>query len=118
MIDIDDFKKINDAYGHDEGDQVLKSVADSLSFCLGKGNVARIGGEEFIGLVDASNSSLTFILDSLMNRIRNIKVHDQNVTISLGASIMTSIEEFEKAKIEADKKLYIAKQNGKNHYVL
>lgn len=118
MIDIDDFKKINDAYGHDEGDQVLKSVADALSFCLGKGNVARIGGEEFLGLVDASNSSLTFILDSLMNRIRNIKVHDKIVTISLGASIMTSIDTFDKAKIEADKKLYIAKQNGKNHYVL
>lgn len=118
MIDIDNFKKINDAYGHDEGDKVLKAVADTLSFCLGKGNVSRIGGEEFIGLVDASNSSITFILDSLMNKIRNIKVHDQNVTISIGASIMTSIDEFDEAKIDADKKLYIAKQNGKNHYVL
>lgn len=118
MIDIDDFKKINDAYGHDEGDYVLKKVAETLCFCLGKENVARIGGEEFIGLVNSSLESLPHILDSLMSHIRKIKVENQQVTISLGASLMNQPSDFKEAKLDADKKLYIAKQSGKNKYVI
>lgn len=118
MMDIDDFKKINDVYGHDVGDSILKAVSEALSITLGSENIARIGGEEFIGLVSSNVPSLNDILDELMNNIRKIKINDQIVTISLGSSLMTSIDDFKRAKIEADKKLYIAKQNGKNRYVI
>jgi len=118
MIDIDDFKKINDAYGHDMGDFVLKKVSETLASNLGKDNVARIGGEEFIGLVDSNVSSIKDFLDKLMSDIHKIKIDNKDVTISLGVSLITSIDNFKEAKNEADKKLYKAKQNGKNKYVI
>lgn len=118
MIDIDDFKKINDTFGHETGDSVLKEVSKSLASVLGKENVARIGGEEFIAVVDSNVSSLTNLLDDMMKKIREIKIGNQSVTISLGASMISSLYGLKEAKIEADKKLYEAKQNGKDRYVL
>lgn len=118
MIDIDDFKKINDAYGHDIGDYVLIKVSETLATNLGKNNVARIGGEEFIGLVDSNISSINKFLDKLMDDINKIKVENKKVTISLGVSLFISLDDFKNAKNEADKKLYQAKQSGKNKYVI
>ncbi len=121
MMDIDDFKHINDTYGHECGDLVLINTAKALDEFLGDKNVARIGGEEFVGFIGGI-ADIKDKLDKLLNKIRgmNVNFNDSiiNITISIGVSLMTKKEEFKKAKIEADKKLYLAKNNGKNQYIM
>lgn len=121
MMDIDDFKHINDTYGHECGDLVLINTAKVLDEFLGDNNVARIGGEEFVGFVSNSNN-VREKLDELLNRIRSMSINFNDtiikITISIGVSLMNSKDEFKKAKIEADKKLYLAKNNGKNQYIM
>mgnify|MGYP002515572828 FL=1 len=121
MIDIDNFKNINDTYGHECGDLVLINIAKALDDFLGDKNVARIGGEEFIGFI-ADLDDVRDKLDNLLNKIRNMNINFNhlriNITISIGVALMNSKDEFKKAKIEADKKLYLAKNNGKNQYIM
>ena len=118
MIDIDNFKHINDSCGHDVGDDILVKVASVLSDCLGNKNVARIGGEEFIGLVALSDNAISLKLDELLAKIRKIKIRNEAVTVSVGASKLLAPSNFKDAKLEADKKLYIAKNEGKDKYIL
>lgn len=118
MIDIDNFKHINDTYGHDAGDDILIKVASSLSNCLGNKNVARIGGEEFIGFIPAYDKDIKEKLDTLLDSVRGIKLQKETISISVGISKMLSPNDFKEAKVEADKKLYVAKNSGKNKYVL
>lgn len=121
MIDIDNFKNINDTYGHECGDLVLINTAKALDDFLGAENVARIGGEEFVGFI-ANLDDIRDKLDELLNKIRNMNINFNNsrinITISIGVALMNSKDEFKKAKIEADKKLYLAKNNGKNQYIM
>lgn len=118
MIDIDNFKHINDSCGHDVGDDILVKVASVLSDCLGNQNVARIGGEEFIGLVALSDNTISLKLDELLAKIRKIKIRNEAVTVSVGASKLLAPSNFKDAKLEADRKLYIAKNEGKDKYIL
>ena len=118
MIDIDNFKHINDTYGHEAGDEILVKIASTLSNCLGNKNVARIGGEEFIGLIPSNNKDIKDKLDDIMNNVRSIKFQKETISISIGVSKMLSPNDFKEAKLEADRKLYVAKNSGKNKYVL
>lgn len=118
MIDIDNFKHINDTYGHDAGDDILIKVASSLSNCLGNKNVARIGGEEFIGFIPSYDKDIKEKLDTLLDSVRGIKLQNETISISIGVSKILSPNDFKEAKVEADKKLYVAKNSGKNKYVL
>ena len=118
MIDIDNFKHINDTYGHDAGDDILIKVASSLSNCLGNKNVARIGGEEFIGFIPSYDKDIKEKLDTLLDSVRGIKLQNETISISVGVSKILSPNDFKEAKVEADKKLYVAKNSGKNKYVL
>jgi len=117
MIDIDNFKHINDTYGHEAGDEILVKIASTLSNCLGNKNVARIGGEEFIGLIPSNNKDIKDKLDDIMNNVRSIKFQKETISISIGVSKMLSPNDFKEAKLEADRKLYVAKNSGKNKYV-
>ena len=117
MMDIDDFKNINDTYGHVFGDKVLIKVAESLKKCLGENNVARIGGEEFIGIVDY-NPNIYDVLNNILNTIRNLDFNECHVTISIGVDIVESKNDFMRAKDEADKKLYKAKHTNKDKFVI
>lgn len=118
MIDIDNFKHINDTYGHEAGDEILVKIASTLSNCLGNKNVARIGGEEFIGLIPSNNKDIKDKLDDIMNNVRSIKFQKETISISIGVSKMLSPNDFKEAKLEADRKLYVAKNSGKNKYIL
>ena len=118
MIDIDNFKHINDTYGHDMGDEILVKVAQCLRECLGEQNVARIGGEEFIGLLPINEEKIKDKLDMLLNKVRVIKLNDEAVSISIGVANLDSIDKLDLAKKEADKKLYLAKNTGKDKYIL
>ncbi|NCB90959.1 MAG: GGDEF domain-containing protein [Clostridia bacterium] len=123
IADIDWFKKVNDTFGHETGDQVLIELAEMLLFQFGKNHVVRFGGEEFvIGLWAEDEDSLRTQLNQLYQRIRDKKFSDQDITlsISLGCSYCY-VDELNGWMMSsmlktADNNLYEAKENGRKHY--
>jgi diguanylate cyclase (GGDEF)-like protein len=123
MIDIDDFKKINDTYGHSAGDSVLVVFSQVILRCLRRTDlVARYGGEEFIAILPSTNTETAV---SIAERIRETistepmpKVNDEklpHITCSLGVSTYPIFAESKSNLIKtADLALYKAKQSGKN----
>lgn len=123
MLDIDDFKSINDTYGHMVGDQVIKSCADVLKRIARESDVvARFGGEEFIVLLPKTDEEEALQLaERIRTNIQAIKLcceegREFDVTLSAGVS---QIDDAKDEKIEeiikrADKALYKAKSEGKN----
>ena len=122
IIDIDDFKKVNDTYGHDCGDIVLNYMATTLKeYCNDNITAYRYGGEEFAVLLSGVNIiDATDILQNILNKFRtyNFEFSNQRITFSAGIAKytenLTSAEFFE----SADKTMYKAKQNGKNHILI
>lgn len=125
MMDIDHFKNVNDTYGHDVGDIVIRFVADAIQ-SLEKEDMdvsARYGGEEFIFVSKRHPDEVMQMLEELRLSIgnSNISFGDGNlkVTISLGmAMCSTEDEEIERTISNADKALYEAKNNGRNQLVV
>ncbi|KPI51542.1 diguanylate cyclase [Clostridioides difficile] len=117
MIDIDNFKLINDNYGHKFGDIVIKGITNTISVMLEQEDkVFRYGGEEFSVLIrNKSGEEVVNIIDNIRIAIANKKWgEDVTVTISAGvAHIFDSKNVLE----EADKNLYKAKQLGRNKVV-
>ena len=126
--DIDYFKKYNDAYGHVEGDDCLKSVAQAILNCARRPAdlVARWGGEEFAVILPHTNSvgamtvarSIREEIEALRISHRNSSVSDY-VTMSLGVATVVPISEHssEILKITADKALFLAKNAGRNQVI-
>ncbi|HCH02201.1 MAG TPA: hypothetical protein DEV85_09975 [Vibrio sp.] len=124
VFDIDDFKSINDAFGHDVGDDVICAVAN----CLNRNSrssdiVARFGGEEFVLYMQGTDA------DKMIEAIQRIqseigststKVIEQGYTISAGLTIKLTSENtgLEQLIKEADDRLYMAKKMGKNQVVI
>nr|WP_306174014.1 GGDEF domain-containing protein [Pseudoalteromonas shioyasakiensis] len=137
MLDIDHFKKFNDTYGHDIGDQVLKLVAAKMTGVSGGGKIYRYGGEEFTIVfprktVEQAIPELDNLRQSIANYdmvIRNPKRTDKsarntkknndyktvNVTVSIGVAQRTSKQSFDQALKSADLALYRAKKKGRNN---
>ena len=127
IIDIDDFKKINDNYGHDTGDLVLKKLSSTLSEMLRKSDIiSRIGGEEFaIVLPNTSIDAACELCEKVRQEVEKINLgfNEENIlsfTISLGISNSCGNKEetFSSIFKRADEALYEAKNNGKNKIVL
>ncbi len=128
LIDIDDFKKYNDHYGHLKGDACLKSVAKGLQDVLHRPGdlIARYGGEEFIYVLpDTNKAGAAKVAEFALKAIQDLKlVHvasscAANITISIGISTTLDGEEASTNKIlidQADQALYKAKSNGKNQF--
>lgn len=122
ICDIDFFKKVNDTYGHNAGDIVLKSVAEVLKDGVkSKGYPSRWGGEEFLLLLDnCTIEEGTIILNNILNRIREMTVEADgykiNITMTFGIveGYDTRIEELVSI---ADEKLYYGKTHGRNQVV-
>jgi len=120
MIDIDDFKKINDAYGHIAGDKVLILLSKVFKKALRDGDkIFRYGGEEFIIILNRiSNKECMLISNRILSLIRanNIiyKSNSIHVTVSMGITQLSSKDTPESLISRADKALYKAKNNGKN----
>lgn len=125
MFDIDHFKKVNDTYGHQAGDEVIKMVANTLQETMRVTDVAgRYGGEEFgVILVDTSSENACIFAERLREAVEaKIVTHDKvdiKVTISLGVSEISKQVGDHKAWLEqADSALYKSKQGGRNQVTL
>lgn len=122
MMDIDNFKHVNDTYGHLVGDMVLKEIATTIQKTIRHVDIpARYGGEEFtIILPETAALNAVIIAERLRQRISEIevKVDDETIirpTVSIGISEFPNAAEGIKEFIDwADKALYVSKENGKN----
>ncbi len=122
MADLDDFKKINDTYGHQFGDEVLKVFAKVLCENRRKDDIAaRYGGEEFMVILnDVDLEKGVGIADRIRQDVLNInfeKYPDLGISASFGLAELKGTENWEKAVENADKALYRAKREGKNRVV-
>ncbi|MCC7304839.1 MAG: diguanylate cyclase [Alphaproteobacteria bacterium] len=130
LTDIDKFKSVNDTYGHDVGDKVIRHFADVMKRTLRTEDViGRIGGEEFaLVLPQTSGEKGFFTIDRLRQRVENTRCHygksredgkDLNYTASFGIVEVTrkgnTVEELLKM---ADEALYEAKRTGRNKVVM
>lgn len=119
MLDIDFFKKVNDTYGHDAGDAVLKEVASCLEKeCRQTDILARLGGEEFAVLaVNLDHKSARPFIEKLRRTIENLDINYDGASIPITASfgvcevVGDTLEDMLKT---ADELLYVAKENGRN----
>lgn len=120
LIDIDNFKHINDTYGHQVGDDVLVQVANVIQENIRESDIgARWGGEELaIYLPKVPLNVAVVIADRLVNKVRELT--DPTVTISCGVSYWTKeqSDNFTQLFKRADQALYVAKETGKNKVVI
>ena len=122
--DIDFFKQVNDTYGHDMGDIVLKEVATLLkNSMIGNGMAARFGGEEFLMIFDKiGKQEGAVILQETLEKLRQIEFtcEDQKFSVTMTFGIVDgNVELGQDALLKlADEKLYDGKQNGRNRVVV
>jgi diguanylate cyclase (GGDEF)-like protein len=125
MFDVDHFKKFNDTYGHQAGDQALRAVAEMLGNSFRSTDlVARYGGEEFAGLFPGmSMEDAERRLETLRGRIEKMTVRIDSirtarVTLSIGVAVWPEDgQELKDALAQADYRLYQAKHTGRNRVV-
>ena len=123
IFDIDDFKKVNDTYGHQAGDSVLKTVSKILEESSGDDYVTvRWGGEEFIVYMPQTGAEKAFAhLEGICQKIRETTVdfekHKLRVTVTAGMCTGSDLTKYEDIIRQADDKLYYGKRNGKNRVV-
>ena len=121
MLDLDNFKTLNDTYGHAAGDEVLIAFTKLVEDCIrGSDIFARLGGEEFALLLpDAPESATRRIAQRIIERTGQIKIqyseHEISFTTSIGGTMWMSGEnKIDVALNRADNNLYAAKNNGRN----
>ncbi len=118
MADIDHFKQVNDTYGHDNGDMILKAVAGMLrSSCRAKDLAARIGGEEFVILLAATRlEDAILVAERIRKNIGDTPLlpDGSHVTISIGVARYRPNESPQAFMKRVDEALYRAKESGRN----
>ncbi len=123
IADLDDFKRINDTYGHTAGDKTLQVIASTFKKNIeNKGFIARYGGEEFVFVFSGKDkSTLMTLLESLRKNVAKLPLKFKNNKVSMTLSIgITHIKQDDNVHIafeRADTALYQAKENGKNAVV-
>ena len=126
MLDIDNFKHINDSYGHEVGDNVLVKLAESFAIFFRKEDIyGRFGGEEFVFcLLLQDNKQSADICERLRKNIAELEFHSSptkcfSITVSIGASVSAVCAEttLDAELNEADAALYKAKRQGRNQVV-
>jgi diguanylate cyclase (GGDEF)-like protein len=117
MIDIDNFKRVNDRFGHDVGDEVLKRVALHIKTSMADQAFARLGGEEFaIFFEGLDQQGAEQRVAALCQRVRE-DTGEHPVTISIGLAKINRGESLTTALVRADQALYEAKHTGKDRFV-
>ena len=123
MLDIDDFKSVNDTYGHAVGDDMLQMVADTLRACTGGGDIlCRIGGDEFMVFLKAPHSTAQ-IRNCATDIVTQVHAGIEALGIAVNTSISIGIaqapedgNDFMSLYSCADKALYYVKRNGKDSF--
>ena len=117
MIDIDDFKKVNDTYGHQKGDEVLRNVSLTIRDNIkGSDNIYRYGGEEIAVLLPNTCSVISLLIS---DRVRTAITREVGVTVSIGISNYRQTSHDISSLIKhSDVALYQAKANGKNQSII
>jgi diguanylate cyclase (GGDEF)-like protein len=117
MLDLDHFKAINDTHGHQVGDSVLKSTADSLMECSRKTDfIGRIGGEEFVMLLPNTDYATALKLaERYRKNIENTPSNSIHFTCSIGVAELELGEQLEKLMQRVDEAMYLAKNSGRNN---
>jgi len=125
LLDIDDFKVINDTYGHLEGDQVLQRIAGSGRGVLRRGDLfGRIGGEEFAAVLPGCTPEMALqVAERLRHEIQQLSFsHEEqsfSVTVSQGlASLSAEDTNLDSLFGRADTAMYEAKRQGKNRVMV
>ncbi|WP_291331892.1 sensor domain-containing diguanylate cyclase [Desulfovibrio sp.] len=128
LFDIDHFKRLNDAFGHQAGDNVLREIAAGVQRELSRqgDRVFRIGGEEFAVLASAANEGqLRVVMEMIRKTVEDLRLKHPNgpgavVTISLGGLLVRGCCDmtFDDAFRKSDEALYLAKARGRNRWVL
>ncbi|MDZ4184560.1 MAG: diguanylate cyclase [Desulfuromonadales bacterium] len=124
MMDIDHFKIVNDTFGHPAGDEVLRSVGQTLASMLREYDVGgRYGGEEFaVILAETSPADMVKMAERIRERIEQLDRHGHatgiHITISIGVAVLKDDDTTETLLQRADTALYRAKETGRNRTVL
>lgn len=122
LLDIDDFKNINDTFGHLFGDQVIRKVAEVLQVNIGyRGVVGRFGGDEFFALLEKvpDRASLKTLLKAIVKELAYAYDPKLKVTTSIGITqYPVDGTSYEELFAKADKALYIAKEKGKDRHII
>ena len=120
-IDVDNFKVINDTYGHAAGDMALRMLASSISGAVGNmGLVARIGGEEFaVFLTDTSYPKAEKLAEEIRKVVEETLFYPvegmaHKLSVSIGSAFVIEAKNFEALLAVADRRMYRAKGRGKN----
>jgi diguanylate cyclase (GGDEF)-like protein len=123
LVDLDDFKRVNDELGHRSGDAVLREVAERLAGCVRKADtLARQGGDEFVIVIPdlAQESDCSVVAEKILHALQAPFLADGR-EFSIGASIGISIYPADAGDGDAllrnaDAAMYRAKQSGRNHF--
>ena len=122
LCDLDLFKQVNDTYGHDMGDLVLKEAASRLKACIPRSATAcRVGGEEFaVVMPDTDSSEALVVAETIRQHISaSPGPHGETITVSIGVSEWSeSLERVDELVKRADETLYQAKAEGRNRTVI
>lgn len=120
MIDLDFFKRINDTYGHNIGDYVLKTFAQTVLSTIREADMfARWGGEEFVILLHGASCEEAFGVGEKIRAAVGSKVFEgvEHITCSIGTAEVLATDSIESAIERADSALYTAKEGGRNRTV-
>jgi len=123
VLDLDDFKRINDTYGHTAGDKTLQVIANTLKKHFSDaGFIARYGGEEFVlVMTNADKNKVLTTLERIRKQVARLPFKFKNdkvtITMSIGASHIKPEDNIHTAFERADEALYKAKDKGKNQVV-
>jgi two-component system, cell cycle response regulator len=121
MFDIDHFKRVNDTYGHDVGDEVIVEVVQKVSSLYGGSNpIYRVGGEEFIMMTTSAKEDLVAESQAILNVISSgpMSSKELKITVSIGVTEHSFEEDIESFIKRVDEALYKAKSNGRNRVEL
>lgn len=120
LLDIDNFKKINDNYGHDRGDQIIIEMADQLSRAMPTNSlISRWGGDEFAVICYKSEKEAEVYLDKYFKNIEKLSSDlDMELTVSAGLTGLRKKDQVNSLFKRVDNILYQAKESGKARYTV
>jgi diguanylate cyclase (GGDEF)-like protein len=119
FVDLDDFKSVNDFYGHVVGDRLLCGIARAMAAdMVGRGQVARLAGDEFLVHVSACGGNIDGLIQSLTEAIQSVQIEVGELQVSrtgsVGATVVSAGMSLTEAVVAADRALLAAKRRGRN----